>query len=102
MGRFKYESVEQIKEVVGLRSKLYSFINDGDDNKHNKCKGVKKYIVENELALTDYKNTLYSRESKKVTQNGIRSYNYQIFSETQIRWLYLLVMIKFLSATIIL
>ena len=35
------ESVKQIKELVGLRSKLYSFIADGDDHKHNKCKGVK-------------------------------------------------------------
>ena len=83
IGKFKNESVKQIKEFVGLRSKLYSFITDGDDHKHNKCKGVKKYVVESELTLDDYKNTLYTRKSKKVIQNGIRSYNHEIFSETQ-------------------
>jgi hypothetical protein len=83
IGKFKNESVKQIKEFVGLRSKLYSFIADGDDHKHNKCKGVKKYVVENELTINDYKHTMNSRESKKVSQNGIRSYNHQIFTETQ-------------------
>jgi hypothetical protein len=83
IGKFKNESVKQIKEFVGLRSKLYSFVADGDDHKHNKCKGVKKYVVENELTIDDYKHTMNSRESKKVSQNGIRSYNHQIFTETQ-------------------
>ena len=83
IGKFKNESVKQIKEFVGLRSKLYSFIANGDDHKHNKCKGVKKYVVENELTIDDYKHTMNSRESKKVNQNGIRSYNHQIFTETQ-------------------
>lgn len=85
IGKFKNESVKQITEFVGLRAKLYSFIAEGDDHKHNKCKGVKRYVVENELDINHYKNTLNTREVKKVSQNGIRSYNHEIFSETQIK-----------------
>ena len=62
---------------------MYRFIADGDDHKYNKCKGVKKYVGEIELTINDYKHTMNSRESKKVSQNGIRSYNHQIFTETQ-------------------
>ena len=39
--------------------------------------------MENELDINDYKHTMKTRESKKVSQNGIRSYNHQIFTETQ-------------------
>lgn len=85
IGKFKNESVKQITEFVGLRAKLYSFITEGDDDKHNKCKGVKRSVVENELDINHYKHTLNTREPKKISQNGIRSYNHEIFSETQIK-----------------
>ena len=45
IGKFKNESVKQIKEFVGLRSKLYSFIAENDEHKHNKCKGVKNMLL---------------------------------------------------------
>jgi hypothetical protein len=85
IGKFKNESVQQITEFVGLRAKLYSFIAEGDDHKHNKCKGVKRSVVENDLSINDYKKALNTREPKKISQNGIRSYNHEIFSETQIK-----------------
>ena len=31
--------------------------------------------------MNDYRNTLYSRESMSVKQNGIRSYVHQVFTE---------------------
>jgi hypothetical protein len=82
-GKFKNESVKQILEFIGLRSKLYSFVAENDISKHNKCKGVKKNVVEQNLDINDYKNTLFTKEDKVVTQNGIRSYCHEIFTETQ-------------------
>lgn len=81
IGKFKNESPEQIKEFVGLRSKLYSFIVDGEIKPHNKCKGVKKCVAET-LEIEDYKNTNYKRVNKEIKQNGIRSYKHQLFTET--------------------
>ena len=39
--------------------------------------------MKNEINVDDYKHTLYTHENKEVTQNGIRSYEHQIYSETQ-------------------
>ena len=83
IGKFKNESVKQITEFIGLRSKLYSYAVDKDSHSHNRCKGVKRNVVENELTIKDYKHTLETRESKKVTQNNIRSYGHQLFTEKQ-------------------
>lgn len=82
IGKFKNESPNQILEFVGLRSKLYSFVAENDKHHHNKCKGVKRNVVEQELNINDYRDTLYTKENKIISQNGIRSYNHQIFSET--------------------
>ena len=46
IGKFKNESVKQITEFVGLRSKCYSYITD-DDEEHMKCKGVSKSVTGN-------------------------------------------------------
>jgi len=80
LGKFKNESPSQITEFIGLRAKLYTFTSEDDDKPHNKCKSVKK-CVSKHLSIDDYRNTLYSRESKKITQNGIRSYGHQLFTE---------------------
>jgi hypothetical protein len=82
MGKFKNESPSQITEFVGLRAKLYTFTTELDEKSHNKCKGVKKNVAENELMMNDYRTTLYSRASKQIQQNGIRSYEHEIFTET--------------------
>ena len=82
MGKFKNESIEPIIEFIGLRSKLYTFTTDKDDKSHNKCKGVKSNVVNNEININDYRNTLNNRKSKSVSQNNIRSYGHQIFTES--------------------
>ena len=47
-GMFKDEAGEKIiSEFVGLRAKSYASDMDGDELK--KCKGVKKYVVNNEI-----------------------------------------------------
>ena len=83
IGKFKNETSEKIiTEFIGLRPKLYSF--KTDDGKEKKtCKGVKRNVVKNEIKTDDYRNTLYTRENKEITQNGIRSYEHEIYSETQ-------------------
>ena len=83
IGKFKNESVKPITEFVGLRAKLYSYTVDKDSYAHNRCKGVKRNVVEQELQLQNYKNTLYTREKKRINQNNIRSYDHQLYSETQ-------------------
>jgi hypothetical protein len=80
LGKFKNESPSQIKEFIGLRAKLYTFISEEDDKPHNKCKGVKKCVAKN-ILIDDYRNTLYNRENKLINQNGIRSYGHQLFTE---------------------
>ena len=42
IGKFKNESIKQITEFVGLRAKLYAYSVEDDEEKHLKCKGVKK------------------------------------------------------------
>jgi hypothetical protein len=81
LGKFKNESPTQISEFIGLRAKLYTFSVDGEKKSHNKCKGVKSCVAKNEITIDDYRNTLYSRNSKSVMQNGIRSYQHEIYTE---------------------
>ncbi len=92
IGKFKDEAIDgniaYIKEFVGLRSKLYSYVLETiEDEKiiideHHRCKGVKKYVVENEMETALYKNCLFERQEHKIKQNGIRSYQHQLFTET--------------------
>ena len=81
LGMFKDEVAgKNIKEFVGLRSKLYSFImEEGKENK--KCKGVKRQVVENNITHEDYKTCLTTGKEKLVKQNIIRSYTHETFTE---------------------
>ena len=81
VNKFKNESVAEIKEFIGLRSKLYSYVTN-DDEEHKKCKGVKKYVVKKYIRHKNYKNTLLTREKFSIIQNVIRSYGHQLYSET--------------------
>jgi hypothetical protein len=81
LGKFKNESVTQITEFIGLRSKLYSFTVDGENNSHNKCKGVKTYVAK-KLTIDNYRNTLETNESLSVKQNSIRSYQHELYTES--------------------
>lgn len=82
VGVFKPEHVKPITEFVGLRAKLYAYSIDNDNDKHLRCKGVKKSVAQRDLNLRMYRSILYSRKTKEVSQNGIRSYNHQLFTET--------------------
>lgn len=81
VGKFKSETIKPITEFVGLRAKLYAFKVDDDDEKHLKCKGVKTCVTQKDLNLAMYRSVLTGRTSKKIKQNGIRSYKHQLFTE---------------------
>ena len=40
-------------------------------------------MVESELDINHYKHTLDTRKPKKIYQNGIRSYEHELYTETQ-------------------
>ena len=79
---------------MGLRAKCYAFSNEQvnsknkrdaiiyDTERHLRCKGIKTNVVNKELNKDLYKNVLFSRNSKSVEQNAIRSYKHQLFTET--------------------
>ena len=43
---------------------------------------LKKNVVQKDLNVKLYKDVLFSRESKNIKQNGIRSYKHQLYTET--------------------
>ena len=58
IGKFKDEcNGIPIKEFIGLRSKLYSFITN-DNRVQKKAKGIKKCVIKHEITFTDFKNCL--------------------------------------------
>ena len=81
LGMFKDEAAGKIiKEFVGLRSKLYSFImEEGKENK--RCKGVKRQVVKNYITHEDYKTCLTTEKEKLVRQNILRSYEHEVYTE---------------------
>ena len=88
IGKFKDEAIDgnisYIKEFVGLRSKLYSYsleVNN-ETEEHHKCKGVKQSVVKKDLTTQLYKIALFDRQIIKVKQNGFRTHKHQIFTET--------------------
>ena len=69
-----------ITEFVGLRAKSYVYTVDGKDNK--KCKGIKKGVVKKKLTIDDYRECLFSHQSKLLKMNVIRSYKHELYTET--------------------
>ena len=78
-----------IREVVVLRSKMYSVFEDTIDPETKKQerkhgKGLKKYIVERYLKHKDYLNTLLQNvEQQNVQMNMSRQSNHTIYNITK-------------------
>ena len=81
LGMMKDEAAGKIiKEFVGLRSKLYSFImDDGEETK--KCKGIKRQVVESSIRHEHYKTCLTTGKELLRKQNILRSYNHEVYAE---------------------
>ena len=81
LGKMKDEAAGKIiKEFVGLRAKLYSFIMD-DGGEIKKCKGIKKQVVESSISHEDYKTCLITGKEQLRKQNILRSYNHEVYTE---------------------
>ena len=58
VGKMKDETAGvAIKELVGLKSKMYSFLVDESDE-HEKTKGVNKIVLATIMNTNEYKNVL--------------------------------------------
>ena len=81
LGKFKDEAAGKvIKEIVGLRAKLYSYkMDEGKENK--RCKGIKKAVVEKSIRHEDYKTCLTTGKEQLRRQNIIRSYEHELYTE---------------------
>ena len=71
---------KQITEIVGLRSKLYSF--KIDEKEEKKSKGVKKSEVKRTINFKDYKDCLFTGNKQMRSMNVIKSHKHEVFSET--------------------
>ena len=61
IGKFKDEADgKQIIHFVGLRSKLYSYKLEDDEDEILKAKGVKRNVIKNTLSFDDYKSSIRS------------------------------------------
>ena len=81
LGMFKDEEAgDIIKEFVGLRSKLYSYIKEEGKEK-KRCKGVKKNVVQKYISHEDYKTCLETGKEQLRRQNIIRSYEHELYLE---------------------
>lgn len=69
-------------EFVGLRAKMYS-IRVEDEDVIKKAKGVKSYVIKNQIVFNDYIECLNNCTEKSVEQNLIRSNKHQVSSITQ-------------------
>ena len=78
---YSYKFISNITQCVGDRVKLYANMCE-NEKKHLKCKGVKSCVVKKELNINLYRDVLFSRKSFQVSQNGIRSYKHQLYTET--------------------
>ena len=81
LGMMKDEAAGKIiKEFVGLRSKLYSFVID-EEEEIKKCKGIKKQVVKNSITHEDYKTCLETGKEQLRKQNIVRSYEHEVYTE---------------------
>jgi len=80
IGKFKDEAAgEIIKELIGLRSKMYSYVKDNDENS-KAAKGIKKIVIKKHITHEDYKNTLFKNDQIYHKIKTIRSNQHQLGS----------------------
>jgi hypothetical protein len=70
-----------IREYIGLKPKMYSYITETEEVK--KAKGVQKSVVKQDIDFNDYENVLKNHTILRKDQNSIRSYKHQIHSISQ-------------------
>ena len=80
IGKFKDECQSiPVAEFIGLRSKMYSYIKDNNQN-NKTAKGIKKNIIKKNITHENYKNVLFNNEQMHHTMKTIRSNLHQLGS----------------------
>ena len=80
IGKFKDEAAGlPIREFIGLRSKMYSYIKE-NDKVEKTAKGIKKNIIKRNIKHDDYKNILIKNEQMQHRMKTIRSERHQLGS----------------------
>lgn len=80
LGKMKDETASvPIREFVGLRSKVYSFVVNSQEEK--KAKGVSKPTIQKDLSYDMYKQTLMDETQMISTMSSIRSHSHQLYVE---------------------
>ena len=69
-----------MKEFVGLRAKIYSYLMD-DDAEQKKAKGTKKCIIKRILTFKDYKDCLFNNKIILQSQQRFKSDHHNLFTE---------------------
>ena len=80
IGKFKDEAEGiPITELVGLRSKMYSYIKDNKKGSRT-AKGIKKNVIEQKIRHKNYKDTLFNKKQMHHLMRLIRSEKHQLGS----------------------
>ena len=80
IGKFKDEACgKPITEFVGLKSKMYSYTKD-NNQEIKTAKGNKKCVVKKDIKNEDYKNTLFNKMQLHHKMKTIRSDKHQLGS----------------------
>ena len=68
-----------INELVGLRSKMYSYLKDNDEFR-KKAKGIKKNVIKKNIKHDNYKDVLFNNKQIYHKMKTIRSNNHKLGS----------------------
>ncbi len=80
LGMMKMECCNQtITEFIGLRAKSYCMLMEDDIVK--KIKGIKTYVVKNNINFDDFKNCLNKNENIIVSQQNFKSIKHEIYTQ---------------------
>ena len=80
IGKFKDEACGiPITEFIGLKSKMYSYVEDNEKGGRI-TKGIKKNVIKNNIKHEDYKNMLINNEQMHHKMKTIRSQRHQLGS----------------------
>ena len=80
-GLFKDElGGKMMTEFVALRAKAYAYLDD-DGNEHKKSKGTKRCVIKQKLMFQNLKNCLFNNENVYRSQQRLKSYNCDVYTE---------------------
>ena len=77
VGKTRYDTFSvSIKELVGLKAKMYSFLVD-DSSEYKKAKNVNENVVET-ISHNEYKDVLLNKKCLRHSMNRIQSKDHKI------------------------